>query len=484
MPNQVNEPCLRSFTPQIPPMTSEFSSIHNHMANQSPSAVSEEFISESSRLLPEQKSESEFDESARHESSSKHSDISKKHYIGPIINLVNVIVGVGILGLPFAFTQVGILGALLLLIAVALGTVSSFRLLLESSSLVGEYGYPEIAAATMGRVARILTSVVIILDSFGSLSAFLVIVADSTNQFVKQYVPSAGLTEPFSYLLHKSVLLSFSLILIIPLSLLKDMSALSISSFLSLLPLAYLIVLEIVYFAQGVISESIKGSPSLFGPPWGLFVALPIIVFAFSSQLAIFPIYAEERAKRDVPRRFMEQVGRISVTACGVCYLVAGLFGQLTFPTSAAGNIMINYGKGLAIDVLLISMALSVVFGYPLMVFPCRDAIDNLLFPLREKSYIRLAVESMLIITLTYAIAALIPSFSTLLGLSGSITKTSIAYILPPLFYLRASKKPFQTDKLKWLSVILLTLGSTAGALSAYITISDFASGKETVVNA
>lgn len=145
---------------------------------------------------------------------------------------------------------------------------------------------------------------------------------------------------------------------------------------------------------------------------------------------------------------------------------------------------MINYGKGVPIDILLISMALSVVFGYPLMVFPCRDAIDNLFFPTRPKSYVRLAVESMLIITCTYAIAALIPSFSTILGLSGSITKTTIAYILPPLFYLSASKEPLKTDRLKWLSLILITLGSTAGALSAYITISDFVSGKDVVVNA
>jgi hypothetical protein len=118
------------------------------------------------------------------------------------------------------------------------------------------------------------------------------------------------------------------------------------------------------------------------------------------------------------------------------------------------------------------------------MVFPCREAIDGLLFPNRSASYVRLAVTTMIIITCTYAIATLIPSFSTILGLSGSITKTILAYVLPPLFYWRASKAPFKSDPLKWLSACLLILGSIAGALSAYITIADFASGKDVPVNA
>eukprot|EP01122_Echinamoeba_exundans_P013915 TRINITY_DN6175_c0_g1_i1.p1 TRINITY_DN6175_c0_g1~~TRINITY_DN6175_c0_g1_i1.p1 ORF type:complete len:263 (+),score=12.48 TRINITY_DN6175_c0_g1_i1:706-1494(+) len=262
------------------------------------------------------------------------------------------------------------------------------------------------------------------------------------------------------------------------------MNALAFSSFLSLLPLIYLLVLEVVFYGIKSSAKTIVGSVSLFGPPWGAFVALPIMVFAFSSQLAVFPIYAEQRAQRGVGPSFMLTVGRVSVLICAVCYLWAGLFGQLTFPSSAAGNIMINYGRGVAIDILLVSMAASVVLGYPLMVFPCREAIDGLIFPRRSESYVRLAVTTMIIITCTYAIATLIPSFSTILGLSGSITKTILAYVLPPLFYWRASETPFKSDPLKWLSACLLVLGSLAGALSAYITIADFASGKDVPVNA
>lgn len=88
------------------------------------------------------------------------------------MNLVNVIVGVGILGLvrsgiplsslsyltcglaqPFAFVQVGTIGAVLLMIAVGLGTVASFKLLLEAGDLVKAVSYPAIAKNTLGRFA-------------------------------------------------------------------------------------------------------------------------------------------------------------------------------------------------------------------------------------------------------------------------------------------------------------------------------------------
>lgn len=246
----------------------------------------------------------------------------------------------------------------------------------------------------------------------------------------------------------------------------------------------YLIVVEFVFYGMYSSAGNIHGAPELFASGLGAFVALPIMVFAFSSQVAVFPIYEELKHEKNGTSSDMINVGRVSVALCFVAYLLAGLMGQLTFPTTAQGNIMINYGRGAAVDVLLISMAISVVLGYPLMVFPCRQAIDRLLFPTREPSYVRTAVETMLIITATYAIAALIPSFSTILGLSGSITKTTIGYILPPLFYLKASDIPFKADKLKWLSVLLLIIGTLAGGISTVVTISDFVQGRDLPVNA
>jgi len=88
---------------------------------------------------------------------------------------LNVIVGVGILGLPFVFLQVGIVFGFVLLGLIAMGTGVSFWFLLQASDLTRQKSYEAIANHTLGRVAAILTKILIIVDTFGSLSAFLVV---------------------------------------------------------------------------------------------------------------------------------------------------------------------------------------------------------------------------------------------------------------------------------------------------------------------
>lgn len=69
---------------------------------------------------------------------------------------------------------------------------------------------------------------------------------------------------------------------------------------------------------------------------------------------------------------------------------------------------MISMGHGVAVDILLVSMVISVVLGYPFSIFPCREAIDQLLFSGRQPSYIRTVIETIVIIGVTYCIAALV----------------------------------------------------------------------------
>ncbi len=74
-------------------------------------------------------------------------------------------------------------------------------------------------------------------------------------------------------------------ILILPLSLLRKIEALGFTSLLSLLPLGFLLILQIIFLGTLGVGEGVAMFKSSF------FLALPIFVFAFSSQQAFFPIY-------------------------------------------------------------------------------------------------------------------------------------------------------------------------------------------------
>ena len=142
-------------------------------------------------------------------------------------------------------------------------------------------------------------------------------------------------------ILDKRILLAFSLVIIIPLSLLKRINMLAFTSFLSLVPLVYLVILQVVEYSSMLKENKIVGDV-----PWvngNFFVALPIVVFSFSSQLALYPIYKEMRDRWGGDSSDMLKVVRYSVSFTILCYSLCGLFGVLAFPTDTKGNILLNY---------------------------------------------------------------------------------------------------------------------------------------------
>lgn len=136
-----------------------------------------------------------------------------------------------------------------------------------------------------GKYFAIFTKLIIILGSLASLTAYMGAVAASLAKFVRQFV-----SDPNSPFVDPKVLLAFALIVIIPMCLSKRISWLTWSSFVSILPLFYLLVLEVVYFGIKTNHGELKGQevPLARG---GVFVALPIFVFAYSSQTGAIPIF-------------------------------------------------------------------------------------------------------------------------------------------------------------------------------------------------
>jgi len=200
------------------------------------------------------------------------------------------------------------------------------------------------------------------------------------------------------------------------------------------------------------------------------FLGLPIINFAFASQFSFFTIYSELRT-RGGSAEDMSKVGRYTAIFSVVIYAACGILGILAYPTNTEGNIMLNFKPDITVDILLISMAVAILFGYPVVLFVMREMVDGLLFGKFEFSYIRFMVEAVVIIGITFTVAILLPSFTTIIGLFGSITKVAICQIFPALFYLCIGKRHWKVDKRKWAALFLIVVGGIAGIVSATVTI-------------
>jgi len=176
----------------------------------------------------------------------------------------------------------------------------------------------------------------------------------------------------------------------------------------------------------------------------------------------------------------------MAVTA--ISYGLCGALGVAGYPQNTNENIMLNLPSGVAVSILLISMALSIILSIPVVIWTMRESLDQLGLSayrrLRRKNgssdnndepneRIRFVGETLFLIGLSLAIALGIPSFATILGLSGAVTKMIICYLLPTIFFLKLAKTEYRKayTVMAW---CLLFFGIITGIISTVITIREY----------
>lgn len=388
---------------------------------------------------------------------------AKPDIFGAIFNLMNYALGAGILALPYAFKQAGIVLGAGMVAIVGSATIFSMMLLLGASKATKSYGYEQLARIAYGDRFAQVVKVTIIIDSFGALSAYMILIAETTTSIMKSYLgPSTIWGNKFL------VLTLVTIFIMLPLCSLKNINYLGFTSALSLVPLVYFLVLQVVYLVK---AGGIQSGFKLFNSQ--IFYALPIIIFSFSSQQALFPLYTELQERNGTERDIKGVVGW-SICLTALCYLFSGTVGAFTYPLTAKGNVLNNFPPGVAVDILLITTAVSIILSFPVILWPARVSTDRLFFLDRPYSYSRFVWEAAGILALAFLIAIAVPSFSTVLGLFGSLTNTTIGYVLPPLYYLKLHPTPLKDSLMKKAAIALLVIGSAMGLVAAGIITEDY----------
>ncbi|KUJ12014.1 amino acid transporter-like protein [Mollisia scopiformis] len=360
------------------------------------------------------------------------------------MNMANSIIGAGIIGQPYAFRQAGLLTGIILLLVLTVTVDWTIRLIVVNSKLSGRDSFQGTVEHCFGRTGLIAISVAQWAFAFGGMVAFGIIVGDTIPHVMSAIWP--GLEDiPVLGLLanRKAVIVVFILGISYPLSLYRDIAKLAKASTLALISM--MIILFTVVTQGFFVAKEDRGdfTTPLLTINNGVFQAIGVISFAFVCHHNSLLIYGSLQTPTiDRFSRVTHWSTGISMLAC----LLMALAGFLTFGSLTQGNVLNNFPTdNTMVNIARLCFGLNMLTTLPLEAFVCREVMFNYWFPNEPFNMNLHLIFSTSLVVSAMTLSLVTCDLGAVFELIGATSACALAYILPPLCYLKLSTKSWKT---------------------------------------
>jgi solute carrier family 38 (sodium-coupled neutral amino acid transporter), member 11 len=397
---------------------------------------------------------------------------------GTAANLINAIVGCGIVGIPYALRQSGLVSGILLILLCAKLTQVSLNILIETAKHVHVATYETLCEAAFGTHGFYFVTINMFFCAYGAMISYLMIVKDSfgtlllgqeTTETDESHPAHRWALAPDSLVMRRTLLLLISLLIILPLSCQRDMADLAFTSRWNVvidtilvamvaynaLPLIWSRIVE-EDFDMDTMAATTTTTHHFASSPldvhkaafWlrgeTIFMGLGVLSFAFVCQHSAFLIAGS--LERPTASRWRWVTGR-ALCVCAVLSLVCGLSGYLGYGDATQGNILLNLNAtSPSANVARALLGTTMLFVYPLESFVARHVGVVLLFVGRhahegDDAHILARPDRRVLLTTALYILAVVPAalatdLGPILAITGAVGGSCLSYIGPGLCYL------------------------------------------------
>ena len=359
-------------TPSHPPRTSNFLhflTLYGHFAGEDLEDIDEEDEEDEESQTDTERTPLVHRPTMRRRATSRRaSPEGKSGSLRALALLLKSFVGTGILFLPRAFANGGMLFGILVLLGVAALSYYCFILLINTRSKV-DASFGDMGGMLYGKWLRGLILGSLVLSQIGFVSAYIVFTAENLKAFafaVSNCVANVDI----------KLLIMAQLIVFLPMSLFRDINKLGgaavVAEAFIFIGILYLAGFDIsVIVKQGGIAQSVV----LFNPStWSLFIGTA--VFTFEGIGLILPIQDGMKRPQDFPGVLF-----IVMIITAVLFTGMGALSYATFGADTKTVVLLNLPQDdKFVNAVQFLYAIAILLSTPLQLFPAIRILENAFF--------------------------------------------------------------------------------------------------------
>jgi len=392
-----------------------------------------------------------------------------------IFNMANILMGVGMLGLPYIFRAAGWIGGAF--VTLSFSAVAYRTSVLLGRELNGDHrscelfddsknsavrlrkpikSFPDIARESFGQGGTIILSFVLYFELFSCLCIFFVTLGDH-------------LYTLFPHIPTSRHMINVSFILAIPTALLRTPRLLSYLSAVGTVATIFVVstvagsaiysgdISEAVAEKKGV-DVHLSGTHELWDTS-GLSIAFGLIAYTFSGHAIIPSIYSSMAKPQDY-----EKMIRVTFMCVTFSCLIVAISGYYMFGNQVDDQITLtlerNYdSENIIMKSLTWLMILTAFSKFTLTAFPLALGFEEIIAPIIPSDNVMEFVSSLIklfLIATSLAVAIYVPSFSLLCSLVGLICTMIVSVIFPAAAHLKmfGPVLPLWEKVLDWLFIL------------------------------
>ncbi|OWF45131.1 amino acid transporter ANTL1-like isoform X2 [Mizuhopecten yessoensis] len=430
-------------------------------------------------------------------------ETGSRHPVKIFANIFISFIGAGVLGLPFAFKEAGILEGIFVMTSVGILSVKAMMLIVdckykllqdkkvdehrdrkhrkykekemnddglaEKVEIVNllsgdqeilpqteehkpEMSYGDVGYYAIGHSGRVLVDVAILVSQTGFCCAYLIFITENLSDYMRHMR-----------------LIHWLLVLLPPLCLLtfiRHLGSLAINSLMA--QCSNLLAFAVVIWFDFDHLHKIEIHPkkiSLNGLPF--FLAISIYCYEGAGMILSLESSLAEDVRHSFKKYFISTM--VIVTSM---YISFGACGYLSFGKETNEIITLNLPKGDSIDFAMIvksCLCLALFFTYPVMMFPVMKILEGYLFVNVEKQIWKGNALRLFMVLVTGLTVTIIPNFANLMALVGATCCTLLAFILPGLFHLSIFKGSLSIGQvvMDWTLIFIGTVGTIVCTVDA-----------------